>query len=100
MGVSVPQSASKFMLGHHFTRTITEDLYDSLKPCPEVVPHTRCYENRIFNISSFSAYHVNKRNGRPPLTSILEPFRTIQKIGYLHPDIKYYFDNINLKLCK
>lgn len=100
LGVSVQQSASKFIYGHKFTFNVNEDLYNTLEYCPSSIPYSKCYGRKLFDINNFTAFHTNNVGGQHFLPKNLKTLEIIQKQGLLHPDISYYYDSLYLHFCK
>lgn len=100
IGVSIPQSASKFMVGHLFFEKMDENFYDTLDECPNPVPYTQCYGEKLFSIKHFTGYHSLKEGENHILPKLKKQLENIQKQRFIHPDISYYYDDFNIRFCK
>ena len=100
LGVSITQSASKFIYGHNFVNDINENFYNILDYCPDSIPRTKCYGDKLFSIKHLTEYHSLKHKKIHMLPTMKKHFKTVQKQGLLHPDISYYYSDLSLYFCK
>ena len=100
LGVSVTQSASKFMYGHKFVNNVNEKFYENLDYCPSSIPPTKCYGDKLISGRHLTGYHTLSSGGVHFLPSMLEQFKIVQEQILLHPDISYYHDALYLHFCK
>ena len=100
MGVSINQSASKFMSGHKFVNEIVENLYETLEYCPKNIVPTVCYGTQLFNPRHLTAYHSLKHCPKCYPEGLKEAMDIVQKQAVLHPDMSFYFDHHDVHFCK